>query len=145
MYKKRFIFCILVCILLSGCKKEKEETAQKIIQTEIETKIETEKSTEIVVDEITSGENILEAEAPTIVLESSSDCAVPNKYFTKDDVFTAKGINETIKTIDEKHFLQYLQNLIKSNAYEKKFTYFSVCVCRNVIRICANRCLQRQL
>ena len=123
MYKKKFIFCILVCVLLSGCKKEKEETAQKIIQTEIETKIETEKSTEIVVDEITSGENILEAEAPTIVLESSSDCAVPNKYFTKDDVFTAKGINETIKTIDEKHFLQYLQNLIKSNAYEKLTAY----------------------
>lgn len=123
MYKKKIIFCILVCILLSGCKKEKEETAQKIIQPEIETKIETEKSTEIVVDEITSGENILEAEAPTIVLESSSDCAVPNKYFTKDDVFTAKGINETIKTIDEKHFLQYLQNLIKSNAYEKLTAY----------------------
>ena len=123
MYKKKFIFCILVCILLSGCKKEKEETVQKIIQTEIETKIETEKSTEIVVDEITSGENILEAEAPTIVLESSSDCAVPNKYFTKDDVFTAKGISETIKTIDEKHFLQYLQNLIKSNAYEKLTAY----------------------
>ncbi len=138
MYKNKFLFAILVCILLSACKKGKEESAQKLTQTEIER----EEKAENVVEEITSDENILddenqtivedktqtivedeEDETQTLVLESSSDCAVPNKYFTSDDIFTAKGISETIKTIDEKHFLLYLQNLIKSKAYEKLAAY----------------------
>lgn len=138
MYKNKFLFVILVCILLSACKKGKEESAQKLTQTEIEREEKAEK----VVEEVTSDKNILddenqtivedktqtivedeEDEAQTLVLESSSDCAVPNKYFTSDDIFTAKGISETIKTIDEKHFLLYLQNLIKSKAYEKLAAY----------------------
>ena len=148
MYKKKFLFAILVCILLSACKKGKEESAQKLTQTEIEREekaeniveeitsdenIEEDKTQTIVedeedenqtiVEEITTGENDLDDENQTLVLESSSDCAVPNKYFTSDDIFTAKGISETIKTIDEKHFLLYLQNLIKSKAYEKLAAY----------------------
>ncbi len=117
MSKKIVLLPILVCSLFVSCKKGQNENKQT------QTEIKIEESAEKVIDEDKIEESSLEDDTKTVEIEYTSNGAIPNKYFTADDVFIAKGIEETIKIIDEEHFLSYICNLIKTDAQEKIAAY----------------------